>query len=109
MTRCWDGLAVSEDAVGDLSGRFRKLAEEAKGQSFDIETVARVGYDSHPQYRRRAKIEPVAPRSWLRPSRSQCPSRLNRSHRQQRQLNPRGSGGGVGYSKASVPPLWQLC
>ena len=44
VTRCWDGLAVSEDAISRCIGQLRKLAEEAKGQSFDIETVARVGY-----------------------------------------------------------------
>lgn len=42
IARCWNGLAVSEDAIQRCIGRLRRLARD-RG-SFEIVTVPRVGY-----------------------------------------------------------------
>lgn len=39
---CWDGYAVSDDAIHRCIGRIRRLAEAHGG--FSLETVPRVGY-----------------------------------------------------------------
>lgn len=39
---CWDGLAVSDDAINRAIGRLRKLA--ASSGAFAIETITKVGY-----------------------------------------------------------------
>jgi DNA-binding winged helix-turn-helix (wHTH) protein len=40
---CWGGRIVGEDAINRCIGRLRRLAETF-GDSFEIDTVARVGY-----------------------------------------------------------------
>ena len=42
VTRCWNGLAVGEDAIQRCIGRLRRLARD-RG-SFEIATIPRVGY-----------------------------------------------------------------
>jgi adenylate cyclase len=42
VMRCWDGRAVSEDAINRCVQRLRRLAEETG--AFTIETVPKVGY-----------------------------------------------------------------
>ena len=42
VTRCWDGLAVSEDSISRCISQLRKLAEDSG--AFAIDTIARVGY-----------------------------------------------------------------
>jgi TolB-like protein/DNA-binding winged helix-turn-helix (wHTH) protein/cytochrome c-type biogenesis protein CcmH/NrfG len=44
VSRCWAGRAVSEDAINRAISRVRKLSELDGGQSFQLETVPRVGY-----------------------------------------------------------------
>lgn len=44
VQRCWDGRAVSEDAINRCIGRLRRIAETDGGQSFTIQTIPRVGY-----------------------------------------------------------------
>lgn len=41
---CWNGRAISEDAINRCIGRLRRIAEADGGQSFTIQTIARVGY-----------------------------------------------------------------
>ncbi len=43
VASCWEGLAVSEDAINRCISALRRLAEQATGQ-FEIETIAKVGY-----------------------------------------------------------------
>lgn len=47
IARCWDGVAVGEDAIQRCIGRLRKTAEEVGG--FTIETLSRIGYKLHDQ------------------------------------------------------------
>ena len=42
MASCWQGLAVSDDAIHYAVTRLRRLAEN--GVSFEIETIPKVGY-----------------------------------------------------------------
>lgn len=42
---CWDGLAVSDDAINRVIGRLRRLA--ASSGAFSIETITKVGYRLH--------------------------------------------------------------
>lgn len=44
VQRCWNGRAVSEDAIHRCIGRLRRVAEADGGQSFSIQTIPRVGY-----------------------------------------------------------------
>lgn len=44
VERCWDGRAISEDAINRVIGRLRRLARDVGGTSFVIHTVPRVGY-----------------------------------------------------------------
>ncbi len=44
VQRCWNGRAVSEDAINRCIGRLRRIAEADGGQSFTIRTIPRVGY-----------------------------------------------------------------
>jgi TolB-like protein len=41
---CWDGVAVSDDAINRCIQRLRRLAEHEAPRAFVIETVPRVGY-----------------------------------------------------------------
>lgn len=41
---CWDGRIVGDDAVNRVIGKLRRVAEEAGGGAFRIETVARIGH-----------------------------------------------------------------
>ena len=41
---CWDGRAVSEDAINRVLSKLRKLAEGVGAGSFGIETITKVGY-----------------------------------------------------------------
>jgi Tol biopolymer transport system component/DNA-binding winged helix-turn-helix (wHTH) protein len=43
IERCWDGLAVGDDAINRCIGRLRRLAGAAGG-AFAVETISRVGY-----------------------------------------------------------------
>jgi TolB-like protein/DNA-binding winged helix-turn-helix (wHTH) protein/tetratricopeptide (TPR) repeat protein len=42
VDRCWDGRAVSEDAINRSIAKVRRIAETAGG--FQLETIPRVGY-----------------------------------------------------------------
>lgn len=42
VMRCWNGTAVSDDAIHRCIGRLRRLSESHGG--FALETVTRVGY-----------------------------------------------------------------
>jgi DNA-binding winged helix-turn-helix (wHTH) protein/TolB-like protein/tetratricopeptide (TPR) repeat protein len=44
IRRCWGGLSVSEDAIVRCVGQLRRLAEALPHPSFEIETIAGVGY-----------------------------------------------------------------
>ncbi len=44
ISRCWNGLSVSEDAVGRCIGQLRRLAESWAAPPFAIETIPGVGY-----------------------------------------------------------------
>ena len=44
IARCWEGRVVGEDAINRAIGRLRRLSEADGGASFEIETIARVGY-----------------------------------------------------------------
>ena len=44
IARCWDGRVVGEDAINRAIGRLRRLSEADDGASFQIDTIARVGY-----------------------------------------------------------------
>jgi DNA-binding winged helix-turn-helix (wHTH) protein/tetratricopeptide (TPR) repeat protein len=65
---CWDGLAVSEDAINRVMSRLRQLAADIGGGSFSIETIRGVGYrlieDGHERstssFSRRATISATA-------------------------------------------------
>jgi DNA-binding winged helix-turn-helix (wHTH) protein/tetratricopeptide (TPR) repeat protein len=41
---CWDGRAVSEDAVNRVISRIRRLSELTARQDFTLETITKVGY-----------------------------------------------------------------
>ncbi|MDE2182046.1 MAG: winged helix-turn-helix transcriptional regulator [Alphaproteobacteria bacterium] len=42
IERCWDGCAVSDDAIHRCIARLRRLAKAHGG--YTVETIARVGY-----------------------------------------------------------------
>jgi DNA-binding winged helix-turn-helix (wHTH) protein/tetratricopeptide (TPR) repeat protein len=42
VARCWDGRAISEDAINRVLSRIRRLAAESG--AFDVRTVRKVGY-----------------------------------------------------------------
>jgi hypothetical protein len=44
MLRCWDGLTVSDDAIGRCIGQLRRLSADQPSPSFTIETIPGVGY-----------------------------------------------------------------
>jgi DNA-binding winged helix-turn-helix (wHTH) protein/tetratricopeptide (TPR) repeat protein len=44
IARCWEGRVVGDDAINRAIGRLRRLSEADGGASFEIETIARVGY-----------------------------------------------------------------
>src|SRR5690348_2321281 len=44
VMRCWDGLSVSDDAIGRCIAQLRRLAESWPEPPFQIETIAGVGY-----------------------------------------------------------------
>jgi DNA-binding winged helix-turn-helix (wHTH) protein/Tol biopolymer transport system component len=44
IARCWEGRIVGEDAINRAIGRLRRLSDVDPGNSFVIETIARVGY-----------------------------------------------------------------
>lgn len=44
IERCWEGRVVGDDAINRAIGRLRRLSEADNGASFEIETIARVGY-----------------------------------------------------------------
>ncbi len=46
--RCWDGLSVSDDAIGRCIGQLRRLATSWSDPPFEIETIAGVGYRLEP-------------------------------------------------------------
>jgi TolB-like protein/DNA-binding winged helix-turn-helix (wHTH) protein len=63
VERCWDGRAVSEDAINRVIARIRRLASEAGGGSFAIKTVHKVGYrliDAPPEPGRTANAATAA-------------------------------------------------
>ncbi|MFT3722546.1 MAG: winged helix-turn-helix domain-containing protein [Hyphomonadaceae bacterium] len=41
---CWEGRAVSDDAINRVISRVRKVAELTQGEDFGLETIAKVGY-----------------------------------------------------------------
>ncbi|HEV7690840.1 MAG TPA: winged helix-turn-helix domain-containing protein [Hyphomonadaceae bacterium] len=41
---CWDGRAVSDDAINRVISRVRKVSELTHGEDFILETIAKVGY-----------------------------------------------------------------
>jgi DNA-binding winged helix-turn-helix (wHTH) protein len=48
VVRCWDGLSVSDDAIGRCIAQLRKLAATWPQPPFEIETIAGVGYRLEP-------------------------------------------------------------
>ena len=42
--RCWGGLYVGDDSLNRAVGAIRKLAADAGGGSFEVETIPRTGY-----------------------------------------------------------------
>ncbi len=44
ISRCWNGLTVSEDAIGRCIGQLRRLAASWSAPPFAIETIPGVGY-----------------------------------------------------------------
>src|SRR5690242_19487443 len=45
IRRCWDGRAVGEAAINRCMSRLRALADRGdSSRSFNVETIARVGY-----------------------------------------------------------------
>lgn len=44
IQRCWDGRAVSEDAINRCIGQLRRLAKSCDEPCFAIECIPRVGY-----------------------------------------------------------------
>ena len=44
VRRCWGGRIVGEDAINRCIGKVRQIAEIDSNQSFQIETIPRVGY-----------------------------------------------------------------
>jgi DNA-binding winged helix-turn-helix (wHTH) protein len=44
IARCWNGRVVGEDAITRAIGQLRRLSRSDHGESFAIETIARVGY-----------------------------------------------------------------
>lgn len=44
IARCWEGRIVGEDAINRAIGRLRRLSAVDREASFEIETIARVGY-----------------------------------------------------------------
>jgi DNA-binding winged helix-turn-helix (wHTH) protein/tetratricopeptide (TPR) repeat protein len=44
ILRCWDGLTVSDDAIGRCIGQLRRLASDWPEPPFEIETIPGVGY-----------------------------------------------------------------
>ena len=47
ISRCWGGLAVSDDAIGRCISQLRRLAGDWPEAPFAIETIAGVGYRLH--------------------------------------------------------------
>lgn len=44
VKQCWDGRIVGDDSINRVISRLRRLSEERAGGSFQIETIAKVGY-----------------------------------------------------------------
>lgn len=44
VRRCWDGRAVSEDAINRCIARLRRICETDASRHFTIDTIPRVGY-----------------------------------------------------------------
>ncbi len=44
VTRCWEGRAVSEDAISRTIQRLRRLSENTAAGAFEIRTIHKVGY-----------------------------------------------------------------
>ncbi len=41
---CWDGRAVSDDAINRVISRIRKASDLTEGRDFTLETITKVGY-----------------------------------------------------------------
>jgi DNA-binding winged helix-turn-helix (wHTH) protein/TolB-like protein/tetratricopeptide (TPR) repeat protein len=44
VEECWEGRAVSEDAINRVISRVRKVADLTHGQDFTLETIPKTGY-----------------------------------------------------------------
>jgi DNA-binding winged helix-turn-helix (wHTH) protein/TolB-like protein len=44
VEECWEGRAVSEDAINRVISRVRKVAELTQGADFTLETIPKTGY-----------------------------------------------------------------
>ena len=44
VEECWEGRAVSEDAINRVISRIRKIAELTGGHDFTLETIPKTGY-----------------------------------------------------------------
>lgn len=44
VAACWEGRAVSDDAINRVISRIRRVAELTGGQDFSLETITKVGY-----------------------------------------------------------------
>jgi DNA-binding winged helix-turn-helix (wHTH) protein/TolB-like protein/tetratricopeptide (TPR) repeat protein len=49
ILRCWDGLSVSDDAIGRCIAQLRRVATSWAEPPFEIKTIAGVGYRLEPQ------------------------------------------------------------
>ena len=66
VDRCWDGRAVSEDAINRIISHIRKLASESG--AFTLRTVRKVGYRLEPAEAGAAATDaPPAPQRRMRP------------------------------------------
>ena len=63
VERCWDGRIVGDDAINRVLSRIRQMASGIGEGSFQVETIARVGY------RLRESGQPdETPRGWALPA-----------------------------------------
>jgi len=64
---CWEGRAVSDDAINRVISRVRKVSELTHGEDFVLETIAKVGYRLVVKEVSPAPV-PVAPATAERPA-----------------------------------------
>jgi DNA-binding winged helix-turn-helix (wHTH) protein len=71
IERCWEGRIVSENAINRVISRLRQVAAQFGMDSFQLETITKVGYRMIVA----GAAEPAAPPSIAAPARSEMPRR----------------------------------